>query len=99
MFDRTWDSAEQLLRVASSWTFIGYSLPAADYDLKHLLKRVQLARNTPPRIALITGGPGAQATVDRYKKLFGRDLDARAIFRRGLTGSARKALKNFGALT
>ena len=98
MFDRTWDSAEQLLREASSWTFIGYSLPAADYEFKHLLKRVQLSRDGPPKIALVTGGPGAPATVARYRKLFGRDLDAKAIFRHGLSGTARRLLRHSGVL-
>jgi hypothetical protein len=44
MFERSWLSAERLLRQAKKWVFIGYSLPAADYEFKHLLKRVQLSR-------------------------------------------------------
>ena len=46
MFQRSWLSAERLLRDARKWVFIGCSLPAADYEFKYLLKRVQLARNS-----------------------------------------------------
>lgn len=47
MHESSWRSAERLLREAKTWIFIGYSLPAADYEFKHLLKRVQLSRNRP----------------------------------------------------
>ena len=48
MFEKSWLSAEQILRQSTKWIFIGYSLPAADYEFKHLLKRVQLSRMKPP---------------------------------------------------
>jgi hypothetical protein len=44
MHERTWDATERLLQAAKTWVFIGYSLPAADYEFKLLLKRVQLSR-------------------------------------------------------
>ena len=34
MFERSWLSAERLLRSAEKWVFVGYSLPAADYEFK-----------------------------------------------------------------
>lgn len=40
MFQQSWSLAERLLREANKWIFIGYSLPAADFEFKHLLKRV-----------------------------------------------------------
>jgi hypothetical protein len=57
MFDKSWFSAERLLRQAKKWIFIGYSLPAADYEFKHQLKRVQLSRLSPPEFVVITKGP------------------------------------------
>jgi hypothetical protein len=47
MFQQSWRSAEKILLVAERWVFIGYSLPAADYEFKYLLKWVQLARKAP----------------------------------------------------
>src|SRR5512133_1574205 len=43
MFQRSWLLAERKLRNSGRWVFIGYSLPAADFEFKHLLKRVELA--------------------------------------------------------
>ncbi len=37
-----WYHAEKLLSDSDRWVFIGYSLPEADYELKHLLKAAQL---------------------------------------------------------
>ncbi len=37
-----WYHAEKLLSSSDHWVFIGYSLPEADYELKHLLKAAQL---------------------------------------------------------
>src|SRR5208337_4280943 len=73
MFERSWLSAERLLRSTDKWVFIGYSLPAADYEFKHLLKRVQLSRNKPPKFVVITGGAGSKSTFLNYQQFFGRD--------------------------
>jgi hypothetical protein len=76
MFERSWLSAERALRNADKWVFIGYSLPPADYEFKHLLKRVQLSRETPPQFVVITGGP--KEDCDRiyanYQGFFGRGI-------------------------
>jgi hypothetical protein len=53
MFERSWQSAERLLRNADKCVFIGHSLPSADYEFKHLLKRVQLSRGEPPEFVVI----------------------------------------------
>jgi hypothetical protein len=76
MFERSWLSAERLLRSADKWIFIGYSLPAADYEFKHLLKRVQLSRDTPPEFVVITGGSDVACydTYLNYQRFFGRDI-------------------------
>jgi hypothetical protein len=76
MFERSWLSAEHLLRSADKWIFIGYSLPAADYEFKHLLKRVQLSRNGAPKFVVITGGSetDCENTYMNYQRFFGRDI-------------------------
>jgi|ERR1700693_3267494 len=78
MFQKSWFSAETLLKNAKTWIFIGYSLPSADYEFKHLLKRVQLSKPTPPKIVVITSGDKTQET---YKKFFGKIIS----FKKGIT--------------
>jgi hypothetical protein len=41
-YSSVWYSAEQLLSKAAHWVFVGYSLPQADYEFKHLLKTAQV---------------------------------------------------------
>jgi hypothetical protein len=87
MFHQSWNNAEHLLTNAKRWVFIGYSLPAADYEFKYLLKRIELARRKPPDIILITGGTGAPATGANYRHFFGTRLNNR-VFNDGLTDDA-----------
>ena len=95
MHERSWDSAEKLLWDAKTWVFIGYSLPAADYEFKLLLKRVQLSRPTPPDIVLITGGSSANETVLSYKKFF-RPRSGK-VFKDGLTSEAKELFEDRGS--
>jgi hypothetical protein len=76
MFERSWLSAERLLRNAKKWVFMGYSLPGADYEFKHLLKRVQLSRKKAPEFVVITGGSelDTEYTYMNYQRFFGRDI-------------------------
>ena len=71
--------------------FIGYSLPAADFEFKYLLKRVQLACSPPPNILVVTGGTDENAknrALKNYRGLFGTLIeDKRTFFRDGLTPS------------
>lgn len=98
MHERSWDSAEQLLRTANNWIFVGYSLPAADYEFKLLLKRVQLSRRIAPSIVLITGGgtSAANETKSSYQKFFGPGVGN--IFVEGLDADASHYLQTIGAL-
>jgi hypothetical protein len=101
MFEKSWLSAEQLLRQAEKWIFIGYSLPAADFEFKHLLKRVQLSRTAPPKFVVITGGSpqAATSTYRNYQGFFGRGvrrdekgMGPKTFFSGGLTEEAIKAI-------
>ena len=73
MHQATWSKAEELLQEAKTWVFIGYSMPAADYQFKHLLKRVQLSRRKKPKILLVTKAP-ADETIDNYRRFFGANV-------------------------
>lgn len=97
MFERSWLSAEHLLRQAKRWIFIGYSLPAADYEFKHLLKRVQLSMRTPPEFVVITGGPRAatDSVYRNYQGFFGRGIRKQEnFFPNGLTAKAIEAAQD-----
>lgn len=93
-------TAESLLQQAKTWIFIGYSLPAADYEFKYLLKRVQLSRRIPPKLILITGGHGAESTLDNYRKFFGPIVrrSNNSYFDGGLNEETIKQLSILGAL-
>jgi hypothetical protein len=94
MFEKSWLSAEHLLRNAKKWIFVGYSLPAADYEFKHLLKRVQLSRAKVPEFVVITGGgpENAKYTRNNYQHFFGREIKkGENVFEKGLSEEAIEA--------
>ena len=41
-YSAIWLEAEDILAYSSKWIFIGYSLPEADFELKHLIKNAEL---------------------------------------------------------
>jgi len=87
MFHQSWSHAEASLMGSKRWVFIGYSLPAADFEFKYLLKRIELSRSKPPEILLVTGGDGADATRRNYRRFFGTHLNKR-IFNDGIDQAA-----------
>lgn len=95
MFQKSWFAAEELLRSASKWVFIGYSLPAADYEFKYLLKRSQLCRSTKPDFVVVSGGRtrDIRRTYDNYRKFFGRCIQKNNFFSSGLTREAVDAIR------
>lgn len=100
MHAATWRSAEEYLKTTVNWVFIGYSMPAADFDFKHLLKRVQLTERTRPDITVITGGDTAAAdrTIERFTKFFGNVSGERFFFKNGLDLAALTHLREIGVL-
>jgi len=101
MHESTWRTAEELLREADNWIFIGYSLPPADYEFKLLLKRVLLSRKRKPRLTVITGGDAGavERTKLSYVRFFGEALNAkRNIFASGLDSGAIDGLEKIGAI-
>lgn len=75
-FESSWLQAEKTLRRSRRWVFIGYSLPAADFEFKYLLKRVSVSRKHEPQITVVTKIDRKKAidsdrTVISYKRFFG----------------------------
>ena len=77
-----------LLQQADRWVFIGYSLPQADYQFKHLLKSAQLitGESRSPEIAVITKNNGRELSpsVVRYLRFFGDCMDMHNIYQHGI---------------
>lgn len=96
MFQRTWFTAERLLAHAAKWVFIGYSLPAADFEFKYLLKRVQLARGKQPEFVIVTGGTSkaVRETVENYQQFFGDRIRKDKVFRREIDADAIACITN-----
>ncbi len=99
MHSASWRTAETYLKGTADWVFIGYSMPAADFEFKHLLKRVQLTEGDRPDITVITGGTDANATVERFKKFFGDVRGKRFFFTDGLDAAALKHLEKIKVLS
>ncbi len=98
MHESSWKSAERLLKDAETWTFIGYSMPGADYEFKHMLKRVELSRASPPKIVLITGGnkQAVSDTLSNYQKFFGKSMTK--AYKKGIGNSSIRGLQGLGIL-
>jgi hypothetical protein len=98
MHSASWRTAEAHLRNAVNWIFLGYSMPSADFEFKYLLKRVQLAEPTRPRIIVITGGDGADETERRFTRFFGEVAGERSFFKHGLTDEVLDYLRSIGVV-
>lgn len=73
-FQSIWDDARESLRAAGRWLFVGYSLPEADIEIRHLLKTAELAHSNSarPRIDIILKSDH-DASV-RYQRMFGKSI-------------------------
>ena len=71
VFQTIWDLARLGLQQASRWLFVGYSMPHADIEIRHLLKSAQLARMTPNNVSIEVVLKNDSAAADRYKRFFG----------------------------
>lgn len=72
-YPSVWHRAGDILAESNHWVFIGYSLPKADFELKHLLKTAQLRYKHMPsrsdrRIEVVVRGDGAH---EGYENFFG----------------------------
>lgn len=75
-FPDIWGKAEKELAGSDRWVFVGYSLPDADYEFKHLLKVSQLklrhikASKLRIDVVLLDGS----AAIPKYRSFFGDSL-------------------------
>lgn len=74
-----YDEAFTLLRRASVVVFVGYSLPAADHNLRYLLRR-GISRDA--KVKVVLRDPGAKDVFRRYQSLLG--LPDEALWAEGL---------------
>ena len=73
-FQTIWDRAYSALARADRWLFIGYSMPEADFEFKHLLKAAQLARPKPSNLSIDSVLYDDEPAENRYKGYFGNGL-------------------------
>jgi hypothetical protein len=75
-FPNIWGEAERMLSSSERWVFIGYSLPDADYEFKHLLKIAELKFEhiRKSKLAIDVVLLNSQSTILKYKKFFGEKL-------------------------
>jgi len=72
-FPTVWSEAEKMLADSEKWVFIGYSLPQADYEFKHLLKisEMKLLHKKTKDFSIDVVLLNSNSTVMRYKSFFG----------------------------
>ena len=69
-----WFEAENLLANSSKWIFIGYSLPEADFELKHLIKNAELRfkhKKIKREIDVVVFND--ELTKKKFEKFFGKE--------------------------
>ena len=70
-FQNVWDNARSKLRRSQRWLFIGYSMPEADIEIRHLLKSAQLARSNPEDLKIHVILKDDSSVACRYERFFG----------------------------
>jgi hypothetical protein len=71
-FQTIWERAHDALRASDSWLFVGYSMPQADYEFKHLLKSAQLGRKDPNQWSCQVVLKHDQQAQEQYARFFGK---------------------------
>ena len=92
-FGAVWDGAKTALQLADRWLFVGYSMPEADVEVRHLLKSTQLAhtdRATPLIDVVLKGDCEAG---QRYQRFFG--LPCERVFQDGIVGWVAERLDDY----
>lgn len=92
-FYTIWDKARTSLQLAEKWLFVGYSLPEADLEIRHLLKSAQLARRDPLRVSIEVVLKNDPEAGERYRRFFG--IRSEMVFQSGLHGWIVDRLKGY----
>jgi hypothetical protein len=74
-FQRVWEEALRKLIAAKNWIFIGYSLPDADFELRHMLKTAQLSGFSRDSRKISVVIDGNKEAISRYKRFFGGQIE------------------------
>ena len=84
-----WEVARPSLQLADKWLFVGYSMPEADVEVRHLLKSTQLARRDLAKLSIdvVLKKDDEAANEDceaakQYKRFFGLPHDR--VFQDGI---------------
>lgn len=80
-FQTIWQQAFSALRDSATWLFVGYSLPEADFEFRHLLKSAEKAARHQKKIEVVLKGDRQAAT--RFRRFFG--ITTAQIYQRGLS--------------
>lgn len=92
-FQTIWERAHRALRKSDRWLFVGYSMPQADFEFKHLLKSAQLGRIEPQTWQCQVILKGDMDASKRYHTFFG--IPRIDVFQNGLSAWVDKKLKSF----
>lgn len=69
-YSSIWHCAEEILSKSEHWVFIGYSLPQADFEFKHLLKAAQLRychlNGRTHTIEVVSKGDAARSEFEKF---------------------------------
>jgi len=92
-FQTAWQGAFSALRDSSTWLFIGYSLPEADFEFRHLLKSAEkgVSRNKRRKIRVMLKDD-LDAEL-RFKRFFG--ITEQQIHQHGLSACVNHCLPSF----
>ncbi len=74
-----WHNAQVALSNSDTWTFVGYSLPDADFEFKHLLKTAELSlrrRREAPSLKITIVLKDDEFAEARYRAFFGSRIHA-----------------------
>ncbi len=83
-YSAIWHEAENQLAEADKWVFIGYSLPEADFELKHLIKSAEIRlKHKEPLKQIDVVLYQDKFAIRKFKRFFGPEQVR--IFENGLT--------------
>jgi hypothetical protein len=83
-FYTSWDKAASGLQLAKRWLFVGYSLPEADIEIRHMLKWTQLARRNASEPSIQAVLQRDRGAAERYQRFFG--INESNVFQCGFEG-------------
>lgn len=87
-YSAIWHEAENLLAQADHWIFIGYSLPEADFEFKHLIKSAELRMPDRGRRRIDAVLFQDEKAKNKFERFFG--FDNVRVYENGLKDYVRR---------